>query len=96
MIDIWAEKELRNLIRMKNAGKILVTIRFNFISKDNFLGINCPATVHLKKHILVMEMIADEHGPALKLKDTIFNTADLCIAYDQVVEVNRWFNLYAG
>jgi hypothetical protein len=34
-----------------------------------------------------MEMIADEHGPALKLKDTIFNSADLCIAYDQVVEV---------
>jgi serine/threonine-protein kinase RIO1 len=50
-------------------------------------GVNCPETVHLKKHVLVMEMIADEHGPALKLKDTIFNSADLCIAYDQVVEV---------
>lgn len=50
-------------------------------------GVNCPETVLLKKHVLIMEMIADEHGPALKLKDSILNSADLCIAYDQVVEV---------
>ncbi|XP_059485906.1 serine/threonine-protein kinase RIO3 [Neocloeon triangulifer] len=78
MIELWAEKELRNLIRMRNAG------------------VKCPSAVHLKKHILVMEMIADSHGPALKLKDAALNAAEVCVAYEQVVETMKILYHKAG
>lgn len=37
MIELWAEKELRNLIRMKNAGKKtdLYSMQFVFISPQH-------------------------------------------------------------
>lgn len=68
LIELWAEKEMRNLIRMKKAG------------------VFCPEVVQLKKHVLLMEYIGDDKGPALKLKDVILGAADLALAYEQVVQ----------
>ncbi|XP_065340350.1 serine/threonine-protein kinase RIO3 [Cloeon dipterum] len=78
MIELWAEKELRNLIRMKNAG------------------LRCPAVAHLKKHVLVMEMISDSRGPAPKLKDVVLSDAELSVAYEQVIEFVKGMYQKAG
>lgn len=47
-------------------------------------GIPCPDVVELKKHILVMSFIGDNHNPAPKLKDVILTEAEYIIAYEQV------------
>lgn len=49
-------------------------------------GIPSPKPVLIKKHILVMSFVGDEHMPAPKLKEARLSQADLCVAYEQVVE----------
>ncbi|CAG9859730.1 unnamed protein product [Phyllotreta striolata] len=49
-------------------------------------GIPCPKVVTLKKHVLVMSFIGDDHKPAPKLKDAILSDADYMVAYDEVIE----------
>lgn len=66
IIQLWAEKEMHNLVRLHNAG------------------IPCPDVVALKKHVLVMSFIGNDHNPAPKLKYAILNEADCIIAYEQV------------
>lgn len=48
-------------------------------------GLNCPQVVTLKKHILVMSFIGDNHTPAPKLKDARMSNVDLIMAYEQVI-----------
>eukprot|EP00967_Tisochrysis_lutea_P031899 scaffold37666_cov18-Tisochrysis_lutea.AAC.3 len=43
MVKMWAEKELRNLARLKAAG------------------LNVPAPIQLRMHVLVMEFIGGFH-----------------------------------
>ena len=50
-------------------------------------GVRCPEVILLKKHILVMSFIGDHQKAAPKLKDVKLSTADLLIAYEQVLEV---------
>lgn len=52
-------------------------------------SIPSPKPVLIKKHILVMSFIGDDHRPAPKLKEARLSQADLCVAYEQVVEVRR-------
>lgn len=47
-------------------------------------GLPCPDVVTLKKHILVMSFIGENHIPALKLKDVELSNADFVLAYEQV------------
>lgn len=48
-------------------------------------GIPCPKVVTLRKHVLVISFIGENHKPAPKLKDAIMNDADYIVAYDEVV-----------
>ncbi len=50
MVKLWAEKEFRNLSRLKAAG------------------IRCPAPVHLRMHVLVMEFVGTLGVAAPRLK----------------------------
>jgi RIO kinase 1 len=50
MVAMWAEKEMRNLARLKAAG------------------VNCPAPLQLRAHILVMEFIGTDGVAAPRLK----------------------------
>ncbi|XP_038664465.1 serine/threonine-protein kinase RIO3 [Scyliorhinus canicula] len=48
-------------------------------------GIPCPEVVMLKKHILVMSFIGQDHVPAPKLKDIKLSSEDMKRAYYQVL-----------
>jgi RIO kinase 1 len=52
MVTMWAEKEMRNLARLKAAG------------------LCCPAPLHLRSHVLVMEFIGSDSVAAPRLKVT--------------------------
>lgn len=51
------------------------------------VGINCPDVIVLKKHILVMSFIGDNHNPAPKLKDARLTEAELSVAYEEVSDM---------
>ncbi|CAH0563539.1 unnamed protein product [Brassicogethes aeneus] len=67
-VNLWAQKEMANLIRLKRAG------------------IPCPDVVELKKHVLVMSFIGENHRAAPKLKDTKLTDAEYIVAYEQIIE----------
>ncbi|XP_050299178.1 serine/threonine-protein kinase RIO3 [Anthonomus grandis grandis] len=48
-------------------------------------GLNCPEVINLKKHVLVMSFIGQNHVPAPKLKDAFMSDADYIDAYEQVI-----------
>ncbi len=52
-------------------------------------GIRVPEVVMLKKHVLVMSFIGREGKPAPKLKDVELSSADLELAYDDVVQTMK-------
>lgn len=47
-------------------------------------GIPCPEVVALKKHMLIMSFIGEDHNPAPKLKDAVLTADEVELAYDQV------------
>lgn len=49
-------------------------------------GLPCPEVVTLKKHILVMSFIGENHTPAPKLKNVDLSDADFVLAYEQIVD----------
>ncbi|XP_066993817.1 serine/threonine-protein kinase RIO3 [Anabrus simplex] len=51
--------------------------------------INCPEVVVLKKHVLVMSFIGENHRPAPKLKDVMLKVADLSLAYEDTIETMK-------
>ncbi|EDV99085.1 serine/threonine-protein kinase RIO3 [Drosophila grimshawi] len=67
VINMWAEKEMHNLMRMQA------------------IGLNVPDVVVLKKHVLVMRFIGDNHNAAPKLKDARLSVAELSCAYEEIV-----------
>ncbi|KAH8353554.1 hypothetical protein KR084_011758 [Drosophila pseudotakahashii] len=67
IINMWAEKEMHNLMRMQA------------------IGLNVPDVVVLKKHVLVMRFIGDNHNAAPKLKDARLSAAELSCAYEEIV-----------
>ncbi|KAH8403374.1 hypothetical protein KR222_011478 [Zaprionus bogoriensis] len=67
IINMWAEKEMHNLMRMQS------------------IGLNVPDVVVLKKHVLVMRFIGDNHNAAPKLKDARLSAAELSCAYEEIV-----------
>lgn len=50
MVKLWAEKEFRNLARLRATG------------------VRCPAPVHLRAHVLVMEFVGSDGVAAPRLK----------------------------
>ena len=66
IINMWAEKEMHNLVRMFKAG------------------IPCPEVVLLKKHVLVMSFVGENHQAAPKLKNAILSNSQKVLAYEQV------------
>lgn len=52
-------------------------------------GIPCPDVVALKKHVLVMSFIGENHKAAAKLKDAKMEAADYILAYDQVISMMK-------
>ncbi|XP_023018725.1 serine/threonine-protein kinase RIO3 [Leptinotarsa decemlineata] len=52
-------------------------------------GILCPHVVTLKKHVLVMSFIGENHRPAPKLKDAKMKEADYIVAYDEVIQAMK-------
>lgn len=75
VINMWAEKEMHNLMRMQK------------------FGISCPDVVMLKKHILVMSFIGDDHVAAPKLKEAILSYDELELAYDEILSMmNKLYN----
>ncbi|KAH8298186.1 hypothetical protein KR018_010579 [Drosophila ironensis] len=67
IINMWAEKEMHNLMRMQA------------------IGLNVPEVVVLKKHVLVMRFIGDNHNAAPKLKDARLSAAETSCAYEEIV-----------
>ncbi|XP_041045716.1 serine/threonine-protein kinase RIO3 isoform X2 [Carcharodon carcharias] len=57
-------------------------------------GIPCPEVVMLKKHVLVMSFIGQDHVPAPKLKDVKLSSEDMKRAYYQVLYMMQ--QLYTG
>lgn len=49
-------------------------------------GIPSPEPIMIKKHVLLMSFIGRNNQAAPKLKDAYMSTADLSIAYEQIVE----------
>ncbi|XP_067625884.1 serine/threonine-protein kinase RIO3 [Eurosta solidaginis] len=63
------------------------------IMRMQSVGINCPDVVILKKHILVMSFIGDNHNAAPKLKDARLSLSELSIAYEEIVAaVHKLYN----
>ncbi|KAF2881245.1 hypothetical protein ILUMI_24925 [Ignelater luminosus] len=52
-------------------------------------GIPCPEVVALKKHMLIMSFIGEDHNPAPKLKDAVLTADEVELAYDQVIEAMK-------
>lgn len=50
-------------------------------------SIPCPDAVLLRKHILVMSFIGQDHVPAPKLKDVVLSSDDMKNAFCQVLNV---------
>ncbi|XP_078397299.1 serine/threonine-protein kinase RIO3 [Cetorhinus maximus] len=57
-------------------------------------GIPCPEVIMLKKHVLVMSFIGQDHVPAPKLKDVKLSSEDMKRAYYQVLYMMQ--QLYTG
>ncbi|XP_053958672.1 serine/threonine-protein kinase RIO3 [Anastrepha ludens] len=55
------------------------------IMRMQSVGINCPDVVILKKHVLVMSFIGDNHNAAPKLKDARLSHSELSFAYAEVI-----------
>ncbi|PSN31013.1 Serine/threonine-protein kinase RIO3 [Blattella germanica] len=55
------------------------------LMKMKKFGILCPEVVTLKKHVLVMSFIGENHKPAEKLKEAFLKPADLTEAYTQIL-----------
>ncbi|XP_036341101.1 serine/threonine-protein kinase RIO3-like [Rhagoletis pomonella] len=51
------------------------------------VGINCPDVVVLKKHVLVMSFIGNNHNAAPKLKDARLSSWELSYAYEEIITV---------
>ncbi|KAF5838403.1 RIO1 family-domain-containing protein [Dunaliella salina] len=71
MVKMWAEKELRNLARLKAAG------------------LNVPAPIQLRMHVLVMEFIGEDGVAAPRLRDADLPPARLRQAYTEMVVAIR-------
>lgn len=59
-------------------------------------GIPSPKPVLIKKHILIMSFIGADNKAAPKLKEARLSQADLCVAYEQVVEVRRCLLIFVS
>ncbi|XP_029109166.1 serine/threonine-protein kinase RIO3 isoform X2 [Scleropages formosus] len=57
------------------------------LSRMKKAGIPCPEVIILKKHILVMSFIGQDHVPAPKLKEVKLGTEDMMGAYYQVLNL---------
>ncbi|KAM9775411.1 serine/threonine-protein kinase RIO3 [Syngnathus typhle] len=57
------------------------------LSRMRKAGIPCPDVVVLRKHILVMSFIGQDHLPAPKLKDVMLSSDDMKKAFHQVLEM---------
>lgn len=49
-------------------------------------SIPSPTPILIKQHVLLMSFLGKEHRAAPKLKEAALGFADLCIAYEQIVE----------
>lgn len=58
--------------------------------------IPCPEPILIKKHVLVMSLIGTDHKAAPKLKEVHLSSADLSIAYEQVVEVRELMSVLSS
>ncbi|KAJ9586222.1 hypothetical protein L9F63_020131 [Diploptera punctata] len=59
------------------------------LMKMRKFGILCPEVVALKKHVLVMSFIGQDHIPAEKLKEAFLKPAELMEAYNQTVKAMK-------
>lgn len=71
MVTMWAEKELRNLMRL------------------NAAGINSPAPLQLRMHVLVMEFIGEGGVAAPRLRDAGLPLPLLRSAYVELIVIMR-------
>jgi len=71
MVKVWAEKEMRNLARLRAAG------------------INAPAPVQLRLHVLVMDFIGEDGVAAPRLRDADLPLPRLRAAYTEMVVIVR-------
>ncbi|XP_032810475.1 serine/threonine-protein kinase RIO3 [Petromyzon marinus] len=57
------------------------------LARMRAVGIRCPEVVLLKKHVLVMSFLGEGQVPAPKLKEARLSSAQLSLAYEQVVQM---------
>ncbi|KAJ8866566.1 hypothetical protein PR048_032425 [Dryococelus australis] len=81
--DRFSKQNPRKIIHMWAEKEMHNLVRMQKV------GILCPEVVVLKKHVLVMSFIGQDHRPADKLKDVNLKPSDLAAAYVQTTEMMR-------
>lgn len=87
---IKADYRFKDRFRKQNPRKVIhmwAEKEMHNLNRMRESGVRCPEVILLKKHILVMSFIGDHQKAAPKLKDVKLSTADLLIAYEQVLEM---------
>ncbi|KAJ1472533.1 RIO1 family-domain-containing protein, partial [Baffinella frigidus] len=82
MVKMWAEKEYRNLLRMRAAGKpSTLHPKPETLHPKPETRIPCPKPLLLKLHLLLMEFIGKNGKAAPRLKDAGLTGDKICQAY---------------
>ena len=89
--DKYIEDDYRFKVRFskQNPRKIIhmwAEKEMHNLMKMRKFGILCPEVVALKKHVLVMSFIGQDHIPAEKLKEAYLKPDELAEAYNQTVK----------
>ncbi|XP_030382895.1 serine/threonine-protein kinase RIO3 [Scaptodrosophila lebanonensis] len=75
--------------RKQNKNRVVIHMwaekEMHNLMRMQSIGLNVPDVVVLKKHVLVMRFIGDNHHAAPKLKDARLSDSELSCAYEEIV-----------
>lgn len=87
--DDYRFKERFSKLNPRKIIRLWAEKEMHNLSRLQRAGIPCPEVVLLRKHILVMSFIGNDHIPAPKLKDAILSQDDMSQAYHQVLNMMK-------
>ncbi|CAK9293514.1 unnamed protein product [Gordionus sp. m RMFG-2023] len=92
IIDDYKFKDVK--INPKKLIKRWAEKETNNLRKMQSQGINVPAVITLHKHMLIMSFIGHNGIPAPKIKDALYDSQEMSMAYREIIEMMRaLFNL---